>query len=148
MVSLVVDILKMIEQTYHKKYIGKLRLKKLNPFGYQVSFGLNNNEKPITIAAQIQDQQVFVKHLQQELRVSRFNEVSYFTTHRYLEYQSNYRYEINISQDSNGEIIVRPESKPESESILHVDPGEVILPVEGFPAAVVRIKASVKWEIS
>lgn len=147
MVSLIVDILKMVEQTYHKKYIGKLKIKKLNPFGYQISFGLNNNEKPITIAAQIQDEKTFVKYLQQELRVSRFNEVQYFITHRYLELCENSRYEINISQDSNDEIIVRPESKPESEPILKVDPSEIILPVKGYPEVIVRIKSSVKWEI-
>lgn len=147
MVSLIVNTLKMIEQTYHRKYIGKLKIKKLEPFGYQISFGLNNNEKPITIAAQIEDQETFIKHLQQELRVSRFNEVQYFITHRYLEFQENSRYEINISQSSNGEIIVRPESKPESEPILKVDPSEIILPAEGYPAAIVRIKSTVKWEI-
>lgn len=147
MVSLIVNALKMIEQTYHRKYIGKLTIKKLKPFGYQISFGLNNNEKPITIAAQIEDQETFIKHLQQELRVSRFNEVQYFITHRYLEFQINSRYEINISQSSNGEIIVRPESKPESEPILQVDPSEIILPAEGYSAAIVRIKSTVKWEI-
>lgn len=147
MVSLIVNALKMIEQTYHRKYIGKLTIKKLKPFGYQISFGLNNNEKPITIAAQIEDQETFIKHLQQELRVSRFNEVQYFITHRYLEFQTNSRYEINISQSSNGDIIVRPESKPESEPILQVDPSEIILPAEGYPAAIVRIKSTVKWEI-
>lgn len=147
MVSLVVDILKMIEQTYHKKYIGKFKIKKLDPFGYQVSFGLNNNEKPITIAAQVQDQETFIKYLQQELRVSRFNEVQYFTTNRYSESCDDTRYEINISQETNGEIIVKPESKPDSKPILDIDPSEVILPIEGYPAAIVRIKSTVKWEI-
>ena len=55
MVSLAINILKAIENTYKKKYVGVLRIRKIKPFGYAISLGLSTPEKPLVIAAQIED---------------------------------------------------------------------------------------------
>ena len=52
---------------YNAKYIGKIWVKKLNPFGYQVSLGLNAPECPHVIYGELKDKQ-FLKFLKQELR--------------------------------------------------------------------------------
>ena len=40
---------------YNAKYIGKIWVKKLNPFGYQVSLGLNAPECPHVIYGELKD---------------------------------------------------------------------------------------------
>lgn len=61
---------------YHKKYIGKLDIKKLNPIGYCVKLGMDVINKPITIYAELDDS-TFLKFLKQELKDRRFNLVNY-----------------------------------------------------------------------
>lgn len=61
---------------YHKKYIGKLEIQKLNPIGYCIKFGMDNVYKPITIYAELEDDK-FLKFLRQELKNKRFNLVYY-----------------------------------------------------------------------
>ena len=34
---------------YHKKYIGKLDIQKLDPIGYCIKFGINYPDKPMVI---------------------------------------------------------------------------------------------------
>ena len=48
-------ILELIERIYCKKYIGTLEVKHIKPIGVTVRFGLNNDEKPIYISAELDD---------------------------------------------------------------------------------------------
>lgn len=57
---------------YHKKYIGKIDIQKLNPVGYSIKFGMGTPEKPITIYAELEDSK-FLKFLKSELKDRRFN---------------------------------------------------------------------------
>lgn len=61
---------------YKVKYIGKLTVKKLTPFGYQVSLGMNTPECPIVIYAELKDKE-FLRFLKEELRSRRLDMVSY-----------------------------------------------------------------------
>lgn len=61
---------------YHKQYIGKLEITKLNPVGYSIKFGLDRPNKPMTIYAELEDDK-FLKFLKQELRNRRFNLIYY-----------------------------------------------------------------------
>mgnify|MGYP000628799032 CR=1 FL=1 len=70
-------ILELIEMLYHKRYIGKLWVTKLEPVGYKVVFGLNNVERPITISAEMHDKP-FLKFVKDELLNRRFDKVEYF----------------------------------------------------------------------
>lgn len=70
-------ILQMIERVYCKKYIGKIFIHKLQPVGYTVSLGMNNNDKPIVISAELDDQP-FLKFFEEELRHRGLNLVKYF----------------------------------------------------------------------
>ena len=70
-------ILQIIEQVYHKKYIGKLEVTRLEPIGLQVKFGMNNVDKPLVISAQLEDED-FLKFLREELRSRGLNTVKYF----------------------------------------------------------------------
>lgn len=71
------SILKMIEEVYQKKYIGKLFITRLDPIGLQVKFGMNNVDKPLVISAQLNDVD-FLKFLRNELRERGLNTVKYF----------------------------------------------------------------------
>ena len=57
---------------YHKKYIGKLDIKQLDPVGYCIKLGMANVYQPITIYAELEDG-AFLKFLKQELKDRRFN---------------------------------------------------------------------------
>ena len=61
---------------YHKEYIGKLEITKLNPIGYCVKLGMDISDQPITIYAELEDEK-YLKFLKQELKDRRFN-LSYF----------------------------------------------------------------------
>lgn len=63
---------------YNKKYIGKLDIKKLDPVGYCIKFGMNTPYQPITIYAELEDDK-FLKFLKRELKDRRFNLVNYGT---------------------------------------------------------------------
>lgn len=71
------NILRIIEQVYNKKYIGKLDIIRLDPIGLQVKFGMNNVDKPLVISAELDDES-FLKFLKEELRVRGLNTVQYF----------------------------------------------------------------------
>lgn len=76
------QILCFIEQKYHKKYVGKLWVNKLEPLGFQVKFGLNNNDKPLVISAELPEKE-FLKFIKQEIHDRRMDFVQYFTGYRY-----------------------------------------------------------------
>lgn len=61
---------------YKAKYIGKLKVKKLFPFGYQVSLGMNTPECPYIIYAELKDKE-FLKFLREELRQRKLDMVFY-----------------------------------------------------------------------
>ncbi len=61
---------------YKAKYIGKLKVKKLLPFGYQVSLGMNTPECPYIIYAELKDKE-FLKFLREELRQRKLDMVFY-----------------------------------------------------------------------
>lgn len=59
-------ILQLIEDVYNKKYIGTIKVTKINPIGYTIRLGMNNNDKPIMISAELSDDK-FIKFFRQEL---------------------------------------------------------------------------------
>lgn len=61
---------------YKAKYTGKLKVKKLFPFGYQVSLGMNTPECPYIIYAELKDKE-FLKFLREELRQRKLDMVFY-----------------------------------------------------------------------
>lgn len=60
-------ILCLIRKVYCKEYIGTLRLWKINPNGWVVRLGMNNDDKPIVISAELPDEK-FLRYFEQELR--------------------------------------------------------------------------------
>lgn len=69
-------ILEYLEDIYKAKYIGKLKVTKLIPFGYQVSLGMNTPECPQIIYAELKDKE-FLKFLREELRNKKLNMAFY-----------------------------------------------------------------------
>ena len=61
---------------YKAKYIGKLKVKKLYPFGFEIQFGMNTPECPDIIYAELDDNE-FLEFLINELRHRRFNTIFY-----------------------------------------------------------------------
>lgn len=61
---------------YNKKYIGKIKIQKLEPIGYCIKLGMDNPYQPITIYGELDDDQ-FLKFLRKELKDRRFNLVYY-----------------------------------------------------------------------
>lgn len=75
-------ILCIIQEVYHYqgrtwRYNGKLKISKLSPMGYSVTFGLNNIDKPIVISAELNDD-AFIKFIREELRSRHFNDIQWF----------------------------------------------------------------------
>lgn len=65
-----------LRNIYNSEYIGNIKIQKLNPFGYQISLGMNTPECPDIIYAELEDSQ-FLKFLKEELKHRRFNVVQY-----------------------------------------------------------------------
>ena len=61
---------------YHKKYIGKLDVQKLDPIGYSIKLGMDTPYQPVTIYAEMEDKP-FLKFLKQELKNRRLNLLYY-----------------------------------------------------------------------
>lgn len=80
------EILKLIQQIYCAKYTGTLEIYRIIPLGVIVRFGLNCNENPIYIAAELPDDK-FLKYMEKEIRSRRFDFVKYFLG--YKEYPYN-----------------------------------------------------------
>lgn len=60
---------------YKKKYVGKIKIQKLNP-GYSIHLGMSTPEKPLVICGQLEDSD-FLKFLKEELRTKKFHLVYY-----------------------------------------------------------------------
>ena len=60
-------LLQAIEDTYQKKYVGVLKIEKLEPIGFKVSLG--HPDKPLVVSAEL-DEDSFIKFFIQELRTS------------------------------------------------------------------------------
>ena len=73
---------------YHKKYIGKMDIQKLDPIGYSIKLGMDHEYQPVTIYAELEDDK-FLKFIKQELKDRRFNLVNYG------KLQLTYPYECN-----------------------------------------------------
>lgn len=80
------EILALIQKIYCAKYIGTLEVYRSIPSGIIVRFGLNCNEKPIYIAAELPDDK-FLIYMEKEIRSRRFDFVKYFLG--YKEYPYN-----------------------------------------------------------
>lgn len=61
---------------YNAKYIGKLKVEKLTPCGYQISLGMNTPEHPQIIYAELPDKE-FLKFLKEELKSRNLTSVFY-----------------------------------------------------------------------
>ena len=58
---------------YKAKYIGKLKVKKLLPFGYQVSLGMNTPECPYIIYAELYIRLSKRNCIKRRIRYAKFN---------------------------------------------------------------------------
>lgn len=92
-----IQICKIIEQVYQKKYIGKLFITRIEPIGIQVKLGMNNVDKPIVITAQLGDED-FLKFFKEEIRLRGLNTVKYFLGVK--TYPDNCNYPINKTYDN------------------------------------------------
>ena len=81
-------ILDLIERIYCKKYIGTLEVNHINPIGVTVRFGLNNDEKPIYISAELSDDD-FMIFIEKELHSRRLDIVKYFLGYKDYPYNCN-----------------------------------------------------------
>lgn len=61
---------------YNAEYTGKIKVKKLFPYGYEIQLGMNTPECPDTIYAELEDNK-FLEFLKEELRHRRFNTIFY-----------------------------------------------------------------------
>ena len=74
----------IIEEVYQKQYIGKLQVERLNPVGLVVKLGLNVDEKPIVIAADLEDDK-FLDFFRKEVREKRLDEIKFFRGFKNLQ---------------------------------------------------------------
>lgn len=58
------------------EYICKLKVTELPESGYQVKFDMNNSDKPLVIAAQV-DAEQFLKYIEQEIKSRSLWKVEY-----------------------------------------------------------------------
>lgn len=61
---------------YKSEYIGKLKIRKLNPIGYEVQLGMNTPECPDVIYAELEDK-AYLKFIKDELNHRRINTIFY-----------------------------------------------------------------------
>ena len=64
-------VLDIISKLYEREYIGKLHISRIKPFGFKLTLGMNNVDKPIVIAAQLNEED-FLKYVYNELRERNF----------------------------------------------------------------------------
>lgn len=74
-------ILESIRNTYCVDYTGTLDVEELKPIGYKVRLGIQNDERPLTIMAELPLDK-FLKFFVQELRDRHLNDVHYYTGYR------------------------------------------------------------------
>ncbi len=70
-------ILDAISEVYNKRYVGTLKITKLKPLGYNIRLGMNNDDKPINISAQLEGEK-FLKFFKQELRDRSWDHIKWF----------------------------------------------------------------------
>lgn len=61
---------------YKAEYIGKMKVEKVQPFGYLIKLGLNTPECPYIIYAELKDHE-FLEFLKEQLKSMRFHMVFY-----------------------------------------------------------------------
>lgn len=61
---------------YGKRYIGKLEIKKLDPVGYYIKFGMDRPNRPTVIYAELEDSE-FLKFLKRQIKDMRINLMYY-----------------------------------------------------------------------
>jgi hypothetical protein len=66
-----------MRQIYRAEFIGDIKVDKLDPEGYKVSFYLNRTENPLIIMSDLEGDD-FLKFIQKELRIRRLNGTKYF----------------------------------------------------------------------
>lgn len=71
-------ILDKLRAIYNAEYIGKLKVRKLDPIGYEIRLGMNTPECPDIIYAELEDQD-FLNFLDEELKHRRINTILYST---------------------------------------------------------------------
>lgn len=74
-------ILEAVQDIYHKKYVGKLKVSKL-PNGYTLQMWFNKPESSVAISAELDDEK-FIKFIKEELRKRHFELVQYFMGYKY-----------------------------------------------------------------
>lgn len=74
-------ILEAVTDIYHKKYTGKIEVKKLQN-GYTLVLGLNNPESPLTISAEGSGEE-FIEFVKKELHSRGLHSVKYFSSYKY-----------------------------------------------------------------
>lgn len=74
-------IRELIYKVYGELYIGKLKVKKLDTGGYDLILGLDVDEKPLHIAADLEWEE-FLKYLEQELRSRHLHTTKYYTGYK------------------------------------------------------------------
>ncbi len=80
--------LEYIQNLYKRKYIGKIKVVKLNPIGYSVKLGLISIDQPISIYAELEDEQ-FLKFLKQELKDRRLSSTYFGELNMVYPYECN-----------------------------------------------------------
>ena len=74
-------ILESMRKVYCVDYKGTLDVEELKPIGYKVRLGIQNDERPLTIMAELPLDK-FLKFFIQELRDRHLNDVHYYTGYR------------------------------------------------------------------
>ena len=76
--SLKQAILDIIYRCYEKHYIGPMKVKALPGGGWDLQLGFQNEEKPLHIAAQLEDKD-FLKYVESEIRKRHLSHEHFYT---------------------------------------------------------------------
>ncbi len=89
------QILCLFEEQYKKRYTGHIWIKELQPVGYEVKLGINNDDKPLVISAELPYNQ-FLQFIKKEIHDRRMDFVKYFMGYKIYPDQCN-----NINKSCN-----------------------------------------------
>lgn len=78
----------LLMDIYHAEYIGKLKLTKLEPIGYEIQLGMNVPNYPDTIYAELEDEE-FIQFLKKELQHRRSHTIFYGTLFKTMPIECN-----------------------------------------------------------
>ena len=84
----------LIFKVYGKCYIGKLKVKELNPVGYDVIIGLDREEYPLHIMAEYQWDK-FLTFIEKELRQRHLQTTEYYKGYKIDPYEERRTYRTN-----------------------------------------------------